>query len=79
MFILNHQLTFFIFWSFMNIEFWEIFHAFCCLLIFFKINLFKKLFQEYHLSVIQIGSRPDLTFDLGPNCLQKLSADDTRR
>ena len=23
-------------------------HAFCCLLIFFKINFFEKFFQEYH-------------------------------
>ena len=34
----------------------EIFHAFCRLLIFSKLT-FKKLFQEYHLSVKQIGSR----------------------
>ena len=29
---------------------------------FFKINFFKKLFQEYHFSVKQIGSRSGLTF-----------------
>ena len=28
-----------------------------CRLIFFKINFFEKFFQEYHLSVKQIGSR----------------------
>ena len=55
---------------------------FCRLLIFFKINIFEKFFQEFHLSVKQIGSRSGSTFcqpDLGPNCLHKLSADDTRR
>ena len=41
-----------------------------CHLIYFKINFFKKFFQEYHLSV---GP------DLGPNCLQMLSADNLRK
>ena len=36
---------------------WVIFLAFCHLLIFFKINFFEKVFQEYHLSVKQIGFR----------------------
>ena len=36
---------------------WEIFHAFCHLQIIFKINIFEKFFQEYHLCVKQIGSR----------------------
>ena len=36
---------------------WVIFHVFCCLLIFFKINFFEKFFQEYHQSVKQLGSR----------------------
>ena len=38
--------------------------------------------QEYHPSDVQIGSRTGLTFirpDLGLNCLQRLSADDTSR
>ena len=30
-------------------------HAFCRLLIFFKINIFKKIFQENHLSIKQFG------------------------
>ena len=34
-----------------------ILHAFCRLLIVFKINLLEKLFQEYHQSVNQFGSR----------------------
>ena len=34
---------------------------FCRLLIFFKSTFFKKLFQEYHLSVKQLGSRSGLT------------------
>ena len=36
------------------------FSMICCLLILFKINLFEKFFQDYHLSVIQIGSRSGL-------------------
>ena len=42
--------------------------------IFFKIKFFEKFFQEYHQSVEQFGLRSGLT-----NCLQRLSADDTRR
>ena len=41
---------------------------------------FLKFFQEYHQSVKPFGSRSGPTFvgpDLGPNCLQRLSADDT--
>ena len=30
---------------------WEIFHVFCRMLIYFKINFFEKLFQKYHQSV----------------------------
>ena len=42
---------------------------FCRLLIFFfLLNLFEKFFQEHF-----VGP------DLGPNCLQRLSADDTCR
>ena len=37
-----------------------ILNAFCGLLIFFKINFFKKLFQEYHQSV-------NLSNSLGPD------------
>ena len=32
---------------------WVIFHAFCRLLIVFKINFLGKVFQEYHRSVKQ--------------------------
>ena len=46
---------------------------------FFKINFYKKIFQEYH----RVSNNLDLDQaghfvgpDLGPNCLQKLSADD---
>ena len=56
------------------------------LLIFFKIAFSEKFFQEYHQSVKQFGPRSDLKFrsqdvgpDLDPNCLQRLSADDTSR
>ena len=54
------------------------FMLFCCLLIFFycfflykKINFFENFSHEYHQIVKQFGP------GLGPNCLQKLSADDT--
>ena len=42
----------------------------CRLLTFFKINFFKKIFQEHYQSVKQFGSRS------GPNCLQRSAADD---
>ena len=55
----------------------------CCSLGFFPAFLLsadcfpEKIFQEYLLSVEQIGARSGLT--LRPNCLQRLSVDDTRR
>ena len=50
-----------------HIAYWVIFHAFCRLLIFFKIYfLKKKKIQEYHHNVKQFG-------------LPRLSADDTGR
>ena len=48
---------------------------------FFKINFFERFFQEYHQIVKQFGSRSPRRFvgsDFGLNCLQRLSADDTR-
>ena len=52
---------------------------YCRLLTFFKINFFKKFFQD----AIRVsnGLDPDqdrrsVGPDLGPNCLQRLSADD---
>ena len=61
---------------------------------FFKINIFKKFFHKF-INTIKVSNsldpdqaqhfvRPDLGRhfvgpDLGPNCLQKLSADDTCR
>ena len=57
------------------------FHAYVICL-FFKINFFQQFLQEYHQSFKQFGSRSDMTFvgpDLGPNCLQRLSADDTSK
>ena len=54
---------------------------FCRLPIFFKINFFEKFFQEYHLSVNRLDPNQVRYFvglDLGANCLQRLSADDTR-
>ena len=64
------------------------FSCFCChLLTFFKINFFKKNFQEYYQSIkyqriksLDPGQDPgqDQQFfgpDLGPNYMQRLSAD----
>ena len=57
----------------------------CCFsLLFFKINVFKIFFQEYNLPshwVKQFGLKEQAQYfirpDLDPNCLQRLSADDT--
>ena len=62
---------------------WEIYFS-CSFVVcwsFFKINFFKKFFQEYHLIVKQLGlyqAGQNVRPDLDPNCLQKLSAEDTR-
>ena len=64
--------------TFFNLWILDNFMLFCSLLIFFKINLFEKIFQEYHLSVEQIGSRSGPHFvrpDLGPICLQTTPVD----
>ena len=42
--------------------YWVILHAFCHLLILFKINFLEKFFQEYYQSVKQFGSRSGPTF-----------------
>ena len=58
----------------------KIFHAFLSFADFFQINFFEEFFQKYHQSVKQFGSRSGPTFvspDLGSNCLQRLSADNT--
>ena len=58
------------------------FHAFLSSAIFFfKINYFEKFFKEYHHSANSLDPDQARRFvgpDLGSNCLQKLSADDTR-
>ena len=55
----------------------------CRLLIYFKINFFEKFFQEYTIRVPNSldpdQARHFLGPDLGPNCFQRLSADDTSR
>ena len=59
-------------------------HHFCCLLIFFKINLYKRFFQEYHTRVSN-SLDPDQARlfvgpDLGPKfqtVLQRSSEDGT--
>ena len=51
-------------------------------LIFYKMYFFKKLFQEYHQAVKQFGSRSGRTFfrpELGSNCLQSISVDDSKQ
>ena len=54
------------------------FHAFCRLLIFFKITVSEKFFQEYYQNVKQSDQAQRIFGpDLGPNCLPKVSADDT--
>ena len=50
---------------------------------FFKINLFEKFFRENNIKVSN-SLDPDqarlfVWHDLGPNCLQRLSAEDTSR
>ena len=60
-----------------------IFACFFCHLLNFLIMFFKKLFQEmqYNQSVKQFGSRSGRQHvgpGLGPKCLQRLSADDTK-
>ena len=49
--------------------------CFCRLQIFFKIIVFKKFFQKLDPDVVRHFVGPDL----GPNCLQRLSADNTSR
>ena len=52
------------------------------MLIFFKIGVFKNLFQEYHQSQTILDPDQARHFVgpyLGPNFLQTLSADNTRR
>ena len=61
--------------------YWVILHAFCRLLIIFKINFFtKKIFQKHYTIRVSnsLGPDQDRRFvgpDLAPNCLQRLSAD----
>ena len=55
------------------------FSCFCCrLLTFFKNKFFKKFFQEHYQSVSLVPDqdRRSVGPDLGPYCLQRLSADD---
>ena len=52
------------------------------LLIFFKINFFKNIFSNtirVSNSLDPDQARQNVGPDMGPNCLQRLSADDTRR
>ena len=63
-----------------------IFSYFCCrLLNFFKINFFKKIFQEHYqiqnLMSKHLNPDQDRHFvcpDLDPNCMQRLSVEDKR-
>ena len=53
------------------------FSCFYCCLLFLEINFFKNFFQKHYQSVKIVWTKIDP--DLGPNCLQKLSADDNGR
>ena len=58
---------------------YEILLAFCRLLIFSKFHFFEKFFQVFirvSNSVDPDQARQNVGPDLGPNCLQRLSADD---
>ena len=69
-----------IFMQNLNLPTWLFCTLVCCLLIFFKINFFEKFFKEYHQHVKQFETRSAGQFaepDLGPNYVQKLSADNT--
>ena len=58
---------------------WLIFHAFVVVFrIFFKDNFFKNILSgKLSVSKVWIQIRTDIVGpDLGPNCLQRLSADD---
>ena len=55
---------------------------FLCLLIFFKINFFKKIFQEHYQSVNGLDTdqgQLSVGPDLGLNCLQSYQAASKRR
>ena len=58
---------------------WVIFHALMSSADFSKLTFFHKRFQEHCQSVKKLGSRSTQWFrcclDLGPICLQRLSAD----
>ena len=67
---------------FFNFTLCLIFHAFLLSDDYFKINFFDKQFREYHqcvnsLDPDQTQTRHFVAPDLGPNCLQRLSAEDT--
>ena len=51
--------------------------------LFFQINVFNKLFQEYHLSGKEFGptdqARQNFGPNLGPNYLQKFLAENSSR
>ena len=60
------------------------FSCFCCRLLTFSKLSFSKNCEDHYQSIKQFGPRSGPTFcsvgpDLGPNCLQRLSADDESR
>ena len=63
--------------------YWVILHAFCCLMIIFQNQLFrKKSFEITRTIRVSNSLEPNQAGcsvgpDLGPNCVQRLSADDT--
>ena len=75
---MTFQMHFFVNTFRANFFFWKILHAFCPLLIYFKFNFFKNILQE----IIDVSNSLDpdqaqhfVMPDLGPNCLQRLFAD----
>ena len=59
---------------------WVIFHALLSTAdFFFKINFFKKFFQRVSNGLDPDQDRSHVGPDLGPNCLQGLSADNKSR
>ena len=64
--------------------YWVIFHDFLSSADFFQNQLFQKILSDRNTTRVSNSLDPDQAAhfvgpDLGPNCLQKVSADDTSR
>ena len=60
---------------YVNFAYWVILHAFLSSADFFKINFFKKFFQEYHQNVKQFGSRSEIVSEYDQEIPQSQTAD----